>query len=100
MVAIQVRDVPDETRGLLAAAAERRGESLQVFLMDVLERQAAGEKNRRWLEQVLADPLFPPGTFAPGEISEGIRADRRERTAQILRAIDDDEAARLILEEE
>jgi len=100
MVAIQIRDVPEATRELLASAAERRGESLQAFLMDVLDRQAKNEKNRRLLEEYAANPLYPDGTFTSEEIVEEIRRGRRERTAQILRAVGDERAAQLVLEEE
>ncbi|MBA8848458.1 hypothetical protein [Microcella alkalica] len=49
MVALQIRDVPDSVRDLLAEEARRRGTSLQGYLLEVLEREAADASNRRWL---------------------------------------------------
>jgi hypothetical protein len=49
MVAIQVRDVPEGVRDALAAEARRRGQSLQLFLAEVLEREAASARNLAWL---------------------------------------------------
>jgi len=52
MVAIQVRDVSDDVRDALAAEAERRGVSLQLFLAEVLEREASSARNLAWLRSV------------------------------------------------
>ena len=38
---VQVRNVPDETRRALKARAASRGESLNAYLLDVLEREAS-----------------------------------------------------------
>lgn len=54
MVAIQVRDVPDEVREALSGEARRRGVSLQAFLADVLEREAAAARNLAWLREAHA----------------------------------------------
>ncbi|MGF1661532.1 MAG: hypothetical protein ACFCVG_03520 [Kineosporiaceae bacterium] len=48
---ILVRDVPDEVRDALAAMARRRGQSLQAYLMSVLEVEAALARNRAVLER-------------------------------------------------
>lgn len=47
MVAVQIRDVPEPVRRALAAEAERRGESLQTYLLSVLTREAEIDINRR-----------------------------------------------------
>lgn len=47
MVAVQVRDVPASVREVLNEEAARRGESLQVYLLEVLTREAATPRNRR-----------------------------------------------------
>lgn len=49
MVAMQVREVPEQVRKALAAEAARRGQSLQVFLLEVLEREAANASTREFL---------------------------------------------------
>lgn len=40
-VALQIRDVPESVRDTLADAAKRRGQSLQAYLLAVVEREAA-----------------------------------------------------------
>lgn len=39
-VALQIRDVPDDIRDLLAAQAASRGQSMQAYLLDVISREA------------------------------------------------------------
>jgi hypothetical protein len=50
-VNILVRDVPDEVREALADMARRRGQSLQAYLISVLEVEAALSRNRAVLER-------------------------------------------------
>ncbi|WP_202805644.1 FitA-like ribbon-helix-helix domain-containing protein [Actinopolymorpha alba] len=45
MVALQIRDVPDEVRDALVAAARARGQSLQAYLLALLEREAGYARN-------------------------------------------------------
>jgi hypothetical protein len=40
MVALQIRDVPIEVRDVLVAQAQARGQSLQAFLLALVEREA------------------------------------------------------------
>lgn len=85
MVAIQVRGVSEETRRLLAEEAERRGQSLQVFLADVLEREAASASNLAFLREVAArPPLIRPDV----DIAALIREGHEERDRQILEAVE------------
>ena len=51
MVALQIRDVPGPVRDRLTAAARAQGQSLQAYLLGVLEREAASQENRRLLEK-------------------------------------------------
>jgi hypothetical protein len=82
MVAIQVRDVPDAVREALAAEADARGQSLQVFLSEVLEREARLARNRAWLKRTRDNPI---SRIAADESSADlIRRQRDERTQQIL----------------
>lgn len=83
MVAIQIRDVSETTRKALAEEAERRGQSLQVFLADVLEREAASADNLAWLRAIAARPRVRRGV----DISELIRQGHEERDRQILDAL-------------
>lgn len=91
MVAVQIRDVPDEVRDALVADAEQRGQSLQAYLMDVLEHQARMARNRLWLARMRGNPV----ARVTGDEStpELIRRLREERTQQILDAVDRSEPA-------
>jgi hypothetical protein len=62
MVAIQVRDVPDDVREALSAEAARRGQSLQFFLADVLAREAASARNLAWLRERTWRPAVAAGS--------------------------------------
>lgn len=82
MVAIQVRDVPDDVREALAAAADARGQSLQVFLSEVLAREARLARNRVWLTQLRDAPIAEVETGVT--TAELIRRQREERTDHLL----------------
>ena len=57
MVALQIHGVSEPTRSTLSAEAEARGESLQEYLLDVLDREARDIENHRLLAQWTADSL-------------------------------------------
>ncbi len=72
MVAIQIKDVPNEVRDVLAAEAKRAGQSLQAYLLGVLEREARFARNRRIVEEM---PL-PDVSLTMDEIVAAVRASR------------------------
>jgi plasmid stability protein len=45
MVALQIRDVPDDVRQTLAERASRRGQSLQSFLLKLVTDEASRAAN-------------------------------------------------------
>ena len=45
MVALQIRDVPDDVRDILASEAEEQGQSLQAYLLAMVKSQAARKRN-------------------------------------------------------
>jgi antitoxin FitA len=49
---LTIRDVPDDVKDALTREARERGQSLQAFLLGVLNRQAAFGGNRRFLDEV------------------------------------------------
>jgi plasmid stability protein len=51
MVALQIRDVPDEVRDTLAERARERGQSLQAFLLGLVEAEARRARNASLLAQ-------------------------------------------------
>jgi plasmid stability protein len=81
---VQIRNVPEGTRRALKARAAARGESLNAFLLELLEREAARptvaevlERAARRAERVEAAAL------------DIVDADRAEREEQLLqRALD------------
>jgi plasmid stability protein len=51
MVAIQIRDVPEDVRDALAERAASRGQSLQAFLMDLVASEARRGRNAELLSR-------------------------------------------------
>jgi plasmid stability protein len=81
MVALQIRDVPDDVRDALMAQARHRGQSLQAYLLDLVRQQAQRGTNAALLNRfsVRDDGL----STAPGEIA-GLIADQRQLREQDL----------------
>ena len=52
MVSIQVRDVPEQVRDTLAEVARSRGQSMQAYLLALLEEDARRARNVMLLRQV------------------------------------------------
>lgn len=92
MVAIQVRGVSEEVREALAGEADRRGVSLQVYLAEVLEREAASARNLAWLRDAAARQR-PVGR---SRTRDDIRDGWQKRDGQIREAVGvDDVPARV-----
>jgi len=51
MVALQIRDVPDDVRDTLAELARVRGQSLQAFLLSIVVTEARRSANAALLER-------------------------------------------------
>jgi hypothetical protein len=83
MVALQIRDVPTPLRDALAAAARERSESLQEYLLHLLEREAAALENRRLLRDWTDKPL---GSAESSDLATYVR-DERERREQHLASL-------------
>lgn len=54
MAYLQIRDVPDEIRDVLAQRAKDRGQSLNSYLRDVVLREASFANNQALIEEVIA----------------------------------------------
>lgn len=52
MVALQIRDVPDDVRDALAERAREAGQSLQGFLLSVVIREASFTQNRAIISEL------------------------------------------------
>ncbi len=75
MVAIQIRDVPDDVRDRLAAKAAARGQSLQGYLLQLVTDEAHRLSNVEIIARVRASG---GGThMTPDEASNVIRDARR-----------------------
>ena len=77
MVALQIRDVPDDVRDVLVAQARQRGQSLQAYLLDLVRQQAQRGGNIAMLSRFAArtDGI----RTAPGELAEVLATQRRSR---------------------
>lgn len=62
MVAIQIRDVPDDVRDALAARASEEGQSLQNFLLGVVVREASFMQNRAIIAELAEWTMNTPAT--------------------------------------
>lgn len=51
MVALQIRDVPDEVRDILTDRAREQGRSLQSYLLELVKEEAARADNLRILRR-------------------------------------------------
>lgn len=60
MVSLQIRDVPDGVRDVLASSAAARGQSLQAYLLELVRRDADLARNRT----VMADLSWSTGSTA------------------------------------
>lgn len=87
MVALQIRHVPDQVRDLLAAEAERRGKSLQAYLLEVLVREASSGSNRRLVRDLMTRPA--PASVAI-DVSELLGRHRDERERQLSETVNPD----------
>lgn len=81
MVALQIRDVPEELRDRLAELARQRGQSLQAYLFDVISDEARRQDNLAVLDR------FGGGAhgarLSVDDIRGALRAARAERSREL-----------------
>jgi plasmid stability protein len=73
VVALQIRDVPEDVRDAIAQQAARQGQSVQAYLLDLVQREARMLCNAEAFERTAASRIVIPDGFTPEEI---IRAGR------------------------
>lgn len=77
MVALQIRDVPEEVRDALAEQAKARGKSLQAYLLELVETQARRLRNTAVLDRFAGRS---DGTRSlPGETADELAEQRAGR---------------------
>lgn len=74
---LQIRGVPEETRRQLMARAATRGQSLNVYLLDLIEREAKRPSVREVLDR--AARRAEQGTGSAREVLQVARAEREEQ---------------------
>ncbi len=79
---VQIRNVPDETRRALKARASARGESLNTYLLNLLERDVA----RPSVAEVL-DRAAGRAERADDPSIETLRAVREDRDEELARRV-------------
>ncbi len=81
-VALQIRNVPEDVRDRLAAAAKERGQSLQSYLLDVVVEKSQFERNAELLRSAPKAKTPIPLEFTQQVIREardfGAEVDRHE----------------------
>ena len=74
---LQIRNVPDATRRALKARAATRGESLNAYLLELLQREIARPTTTEVLER--AARRTERATTSAREVIDAARADRERR---------------------
>jgi len=77
MVALQIRDVPDDIRATLAEQAAVRGQSLQAFLLKLVTDEARRSTNLAVLERFGARQ--DGSQLSTGQVTEALDQARAER---------------------
>lgn len=81
MVALQIRDVPEPLRDQLVALAQRRGQSLQAFLFDLIRDEARRQDNIAVLKQY--SPATWDVSFSARDVEVALDAERVERDSAL-----------------
>lgn len=85
MVALQIRDVPDDIRDALANRAAARGQSLQAFLLAVVTDEARRSTNVALLERF--EGRQDGSQLASTQVTEALDDARVERDALLSEAL-------------
>ncbi len=79
MSLLQIRDVPDDARRLLKARAAGRGQSLNAYMLDVIDREVSRPTVAEVLERAARRT-----ERATGSALDVIDEERTEREAQLI----------------
>ena len=64
-VALQIRNVPDEVRDALVERASQLGQSMQAFLLDLIQREARLARNASMFERTASNRTLIPDAYSP-----------------------------------
>ena len=81
MVALQIRDVPEDLRDRLSELATQRGQSLQAYLFDVISDEARRQDNLAILDRFAHGTYHTRLTLA--DINDTLQAARAGRDAEL-----------------
>ncbi len=81
MVALQIRDVPEDIRDALAERARARGQSLQAFLLSLVQDEARRSHNLALLDRFAGRD--DGSQLTAGEAADAIAQARAERDEQL-----------------
>lgn len=71
-VALQIRDVPEDVRDALAAAAAQRGQSVQAYLLSLVIREVRAMRSAAAFDaNAAARAVLPPELSLTAMIREG-----------------------------
>jgi len=87
MVALQIRDVPDDVRQTLAEQAAARGQSLQALLLTLVTDEARRSSNMAVLE--LFGTRQDGSQLSTAQVTEALDQARAEREALLSKADND-----------
>jgi hypothetical protein len=82
MVALQIRDVPDDVRQTLAERARARGQSLQAFLLSLVEEEARRSRNLVLLDRFAGRD--DGSRLVAEDATEALDQARAERDARLV----------------
>jgi plasmid stability protein len=69
VVALQIRDVPEDVRDAIAQRAARQGQSVQAYLLDLVQREARMLRNAAAFERTAGSRIIIPDGFTPEQIT-------------------------------
>jgi antitoxin FitA len=77
MVALQIRDVPDEVRDRLASVAALHGQSLQAYLLELVKADARRNRNKELIATMRGRTDGDRATIEESmELKHSLRAER------------------------
>lgn len=67
-VALQIRNVPDEVRDALIERSSQLGQSMQAFLLDLVQREARLARNATMFDRTASNRTRIPDSYSPERI--------------------------------